>query len=77
MGWLTTKVRIQYYNRLSKMDHSRLTHKVFENDLQHISNENWCGDQETILNQIGMTKNLFKGTEIDLDSAKEKNICFK
>ena len=73
MGWLTTKVRIfleiiKYYN----MDHSRLTYKVFEYDLQNISNKNWSGDLETILNQIGMTENIFNGTEIDLDSAKEK-----
>ena len=77
MGWLTTKVRIfleiiKYYNRLIKMDHSRLTYKVFEYDLQNISNENWSGDLATILNQIGMTENIFTGTEIDLDSAKEK-----
>ena len=76
MGWLTTKVRIfleiiKYYKRLIKMDHSRLKHKVFENHLQHISNENWSEDLETILNQIGMTENLFTSTEIDLDSAKE------
>ena len=77
MMWLTTKVRIfleiiKYYNRLIKMDHSRLTYKVFEYDLQNISNENWSGDLETILNQIGMTETIFTGTEIDLDSAKEK-----
>ena len=77
MGWLTTKVRIfleiiKNYNQLIKMDHSILTYKVFENDLQNISYENWSGDLETILNQIGMTENLFTGTEIDLDSAKEK-----
>ena len=48
------------------MDHSRLTYKVFEYDLQNISNENWSGDLETILNQIGMTENI-TGTEIDLD----------
>ena len=50
------------------MDLSRITYNVFENDLQHI----WSPDLETILNQIGMTKNLFTGTEIDLDSAKDK-----
>ena len=77
MGWLTTKVRIfleiiKYYNRLIKMDHSRLTYKVFEYDLQNISNENWSGDMETILNQIGMTETILTGTEIDLDSAEEK-----
>ena len=77
MGWLPTKVRIlleinKYYNLLTKMDHSRLTYKVFEYDLQNISNENWSGDLETIRNQIGMTENIFTGTEIDLDSAKEK-----
>ena len=49
MGWLTTKVRIffeiiKYYNWLIKMDHGRLTYKVFEYDLQNISNENWPGD---------------------------------
>ena len=54
------------------MDHSRLTYKVFENDLQNISNENCSGNLETILNKIGMMENLFTGTEIDLDSAKEK-----
>ena len=77
MGWLPTKVKIlleiiKYYNWLIKMDHSRLTYKVFEYDLQNISNENWSGDLETILYQIGMTENIFTGTEIDLDSAKEK-----
>ena len=54
------------------MDHSRLTYKVYEYDLQNISNENWSGDLETILNQIGMIENIFTGTEIDLDSAKKK-----
>ena len=77
MGWLTTKIRIfleiiKYYSQLIKMDHCRLTCKVFEYDLQNISNENWSGDLETILNQIGMIENIFAGTKIDLDSAKEK-----
>ena len=31
---------IKYYNRLIKMDHSRLTYKVFENDLQNIIKKN-------------------------------------
>ena len=31
-----------------KMDHSKLTYKVFEYDLQNISNVNWSGDLETI-----------------------------
>ena len=43
MGWLTMKVRIflefiKYYNWLITMDHSRLTYKVVENDLQNIFN---------------------------------------
>ena len=55
------------------MDHSRLTYKVFENDLQNISNENWSGYLETLLNQVDMIeKNFITGTEIDWDSAKEK-----
>ena len=38
IGWLTTKVRIfleiiKYYNWLIKMDHIRLTYKVFESEI--------------------------------------------
>ena len=77
MGWITAKQRmfeniLKYYNRLINMDHSRLTYKVFENDLQNISNENWSGDVENVLNQIGMSENIFTGAEIDINLAKEK-----
>ena len=49
------------------MDNNRLTYEIFENDLQNISNKNWSGDLESILNQIGMTENIFTGTKIGLD----------
>ena len=58
MGWLTTKVRIFL--------------EIIKYYNQLIKMEIWrSGYLETILNQIGMTENIFSGTEIDLDSAKD------
>ena len=80
MGWMPVKSRmrlniLKYYNRLIKMDHNRLTYKLFENDIQNISNENWSSDLANILEEIGMTNSLITGQEINLDSAKEKLLC--
>ena len=54
------------------MDHDRLTYRIFEHDLQNITNDSWCGELEKILDQIGMLGNLIDGTEIDIDVAREK-----
>ena len=75
--WLKPKYRIylnilKYYNRLIKMDHVRLTYRIFEHDLQNITNDSWCGELENILDQIGMLGNLIGGTEINIDVAREK-----
>ena len=77
VGWLKPKYRIylnilKYYNRLIKMDHDRLTYRIFEHDLQNITNDSWCGELEKILDQTGMLGNLIDGNEIDIDVAREK-----
>ena len=46
VGWLKPKYRIylnilKNYNRLIKMDHERLTYRIFEHDLQNITNDSW------------------------------------
>ena len=54
------------------MNHDRLTYKIFEYDLQHFSNDNWCGELESILEDLNMHENLLLGEEVDLEIAKEK-----
>ena len=50
-GWSGPKYRIylnilRFYNRLMNMNNDRLTYKIFEYDLQNISNDNWSGGLE-------------------------------
>ena len=52
-----------------------LTYYIYEPDIWNISNENWWGELENILEQIGMSENLVGGSEIGI--AKEKNIHLK
>ena len=76
VGWLKPKYRIywnmlKYYNRLIKMAHDGLTYRIFEHDLQNITNDSWCGELKNILDQIGMPENLNAVTEINIDVARE------
>ena len=77
VGWLKPKYRIylnidEYYNSLIKMGHDRPTYRIFEHDLQNITNDIWCGELENILDQIGLLGNLIGDTEINIDVAREK-----
>ena len=62
---------LKYYNRLIKMAHDGLTYRIFEHDLQNITNDSWCGELKNILDQIGMPENLNAVTEINIDVARE------
>ena len=47
MGWVLPKYRyyismFRYWNTLTKMENSRLTRKIFEYNMQYISDNNWC-----------------------------------
>ena len=53
------------------MNHDRLTYKIFEYELQHFSNDNWCGELENILEDLNMHENWIL-EEVHLDIAKEK-----
>ena len=77
MGWTRPKYRmylniLRFYNRLIKMKNDRLTFSIFEYDLQNISNDNWSGDLENILEDINMHENMILGSEVDINVAKEK-----
>ena len=63
---------LRFYNSLIKMKNDRLTFNIFEYDLQDISNDNWSGDLVNILEDINMHKTLILGSEVDIDTAKEK-----
>ena len=54
------------------MKNDRLTFNIFEYDLQNISNDNWSGGLENILEDINMHENLILGSEVDINAAKEK-----
>ena len=50
-GWARPEYRIylnilRFYNHLINMNNDKLTYKIFECDLQNISNENWSGEIE-------------------------------
>ena len=55
-----------------KMNNNRLTYKIFEYDLQNISNDNWSGELEKILDDLNMPESLLSGQIVDLKAAEEK-----
>ena len=66
MFWTRPKYRmylniLRFYYRLIKMKNDRLTFNIFEYDLQNISNDNWSGGLENILEDINMHENLILG----------------
>ena len=54
------------------MNNDRLTYKIFEFDLQNISNDNWSGELEKILDDLNMQESLMSGQIVDLKAAEEK-----
>ena len=76
-GWSRPKYRIylnilRFYNRLMNMNNDRLTYKIFEYDLQNISNDNSSGELEKILDDLNMQESLLSGQIVDLKAAEEK-----
>ena len=76
-GWTRPKYRIylnmlRFYNRLVRMNHDRLTYKIFEYDLQNFSSDSWSGELENILEDLNLQDNLLLGQEVDLEIAEEK-----
>ena len=63
---------LRFYNCLIKMKNDRLTFNIFECDLKNISNDNWSGDLENILEDINMHNNLIWGSEVNRNTSKEK-----
>ena len=54
------------------MNNDRLTYKIFEYDLQNISNDNWSRELEKILDDVNMQESLLSGQIVDLKAAEEK-----
>ncbi len=55
-GWLNTEVRkhtemIRFWNRIIKMDTTRLTRKVFETDYRIYKN-NWCSEIKQLFEKV-------------------------
>lgn len=80
MGWLNIKFHfflcmLRYWNRLMKMDFSRLTRKIFEYDFTHIKGANWSGKILSIAKKLQMEDVLIKGETFDLKYVQEKLFC--
>ena len=54
------------------MNNDRLTYKIFEYDLQNISNDNWSGELEKILDDLNMQESLLLRQTVDLKAEEEK-----
>ena len=73
-GWLPCKYRrwgnvLRYWNRLIKMDNSRLTKRVFEADYV-LGTNNWCNDVREIMEQLNIMDHYNNKTTVDLACAK-------
>ena len=62
---------LRFYNHLINMNSGRQTYKIFEFDLQNISNENWSEEHEKILDDLNMHEGLLSGQIADLKAAEE------
>ena len=77
MGWLNIKYHyhlsmLRFWNRLLKMNHCRLTRKIFEWDFKNISKHNWSGKVLKIAEELGFGDNVVCGEIFNLYVAKEK-----
>ena len=73
-GWLPCRYRrwvnvLRYWNRLVKMDNSRLTKRVFEEDYILGAN-NWCGEVREIMGHLHLIDHYNNKTTVDLPRAK-------
>ena len=76
MGWIPSKIRryvciARYWNRIIRMDDSRLTKKVFLWD-KHAYSKTWCSDIVNIFDSVSMINYFNQNLEIDLISLQEK-----
>ena len=62
---------LKYYDRLLTMSSDRLTRQAFESDLHHITNNNWCGNVEKILQILNKEENLRNHDTIEIDTARK------
>ena len=75
-GWLNMKYKnylnmLKYYNRLLTMPSDQLTHQAFESDLHHITNNNWCGNVEKILQILNKEEILRNHETIKIDTVRK------
>ena len=76
MGWLNLKYYyhlsiLRFWNRLMKMNQSRLTRRIFEWDFKNINDNNWSGKVLLISEKLGLSKTVVSGEVFDLQKAKE------
>lgn len=79
MGWITPEFKyylamFRYWNRLINMDSSRLTRRMFEYNMQYFTESNWCGKMNNVFSKIGLNDHFISGTEVNLNSVKNKLI---
>ena len=75
MGWCHARVRrylcvLRYWNRLLRLDESRITKKVFNTDFA--KNSVWCQQVNNILYSIGLGNMYANKCILDLDNCKKK-----
>ena len=62
---------LRFWNRLMKMNNSRLTKQIFEWDLMNHHNNNWSSNVMNIAVEIGMGETILKGELFGLQRVKE------
>ena len=75
MGWCPASIRrkislLRYWNRLMKLDDSRLTKKIF--NLDYVNGGQWCKDVKVIMENLELLELYNNKLPVDLESCKKK-----
>ena len=76
MGWELTEFKyylsmLRLWNRLVKLDHTRITRCIFEWDLQNFNSNSWCGKIWNIFDMLNLYE-VFENGEVNLYDIRSK-----
>ena len=77
MGWELTEFKyymsmLRLWNRLIKLDKTRITRCIFEWDLQNFNSESWCGKIWNVFDVLNLHEVFENGEEVNLSHIRSK-----
>ena len=77
MGWELTEFKyylsmLRLWNKLMKLDHTRITRCIFEWDLQNFNPDSWCGKIWNVFDLLNLHEVFENGQEVNLSNIRSK-----